>query len=80
MRIRKRFICAVTITAEFVCRHSITGCLLSKEQFLSMDSLERYLELYTERIHRGFGLVALVTTSGVYTKFLALPYFKLEIF
>ena len=27
------------------------------EQFLSKDSLDRYLELYTERIHRGFGLV-----------------------
>ena len=63
-----------------VYKRPITGCLLSEEQFLSKDSLDRYLELYTERIHRGFGLVAWVTTSGVYTKFLALSYFKLEIF
>ena len=28
------------------------------EQFLLKDSLDCYLELYTERIHRGFGLVA----------------------
>ena len=41
-----------------VYKRPITGCLLSEEQFLSKDNLDRYLELYTERIHRGFGLVA----------------------
>ena len=32
------------------------------------------------RIHRGFGLVDWMTTSEVYTKILALPYSKIEIF
>ena len=41
-----------------VYKRPITGCLLSEEQFLSKDNLDRYLELYTERIHREFGLVA----------------------
>ena len=54
--------------------------MLSEEQFLSKDNLNRYLELYTERIQREFGWVAWVITSRVYTKILALPYFKLEIF
>ena len=49
---------AVTIIVEFVCKRLITGWLLSEEQFLSKDSLDRYLELSTERIHRGFELVA----------------------
>ena len=41
---------AVIITTKCVYKRPITGCLLSEEQFLSKDNLNRYLELYTERI------------------------------